>query len=194
MLNNPDWQAVFAPGGCFLREGDTIRRTALARTLARVAAEGPDAFYRGPIADALLAKIRATGGIMTQADLDAYEVKVAPALKGTYRGRTVYTTHAPTSGPVLLHMLNLVEMIDGFVEDGRTAENMHRLVEVMKCRLRPCILGLPHCLPLSLLCSWFCRAVCRAASFPLLLRVCSCLYVERASPIRPSWKRRRLRR
>ena len=133
MLNYPDWRAVFAPEGCLLREGDTIRRTALARTLETVAREGADAFYRGPIADALLKKIRETGGIMTQADLDNYSVRVQPALKGSYRGRTIYTTHAPTSGPVLLHMLNLAEMFEDFVEEGRTPLNMHRLVEIMKC-------------------------------------------------------------
>lgn len=51
------------------------------------------------------------------------------ALEGTYRGRKVYTTHAPTSGPVLLHMLNLVENYD-FLE--KNALNVHRLVEVLK--------------------------------------------------------------
>ena len=71
---------------------------------------------------------------MTQADFDNYEVKVRPALKGTYHGRTIYTTHAPTSGPVLLHMFNLLEMYDNFVEEGRTAVNVHRLVEIMKCK------------------------------------------------------------
>ena len=89
---------------------------------------------QGPIADALLKKIHLTGGIMTQEDFDSYQVKVQPALKGTYRGRTIYTTHAPTSGPVLLHMFNLLEMFDDFVEEGRTAVNVHRLVEIMKCK------------------------------------------------------------
>lgn len=70
---------------------------------------------------------------MTQEDFDGYEVKVEPALKGTYRGRTIYTTHAPTSGPVLLHMFNLLEKFDDFIQDGRTAVNVHRLVEIMKC-------------------------------------------------------------
>ena len=116
-----------------LREGDTIRRTALSRTLQRIADEGPDAFYSGPIADALIKKIHETGGIMTQEDLASYEVRVEPALKGSYRGRTIYTTHAPTSGPVLLHMFNLAEMFDDFVEGERTPLNVHRMVEIMKC-------------------------------------------------------------
>lgn len=70
---------------------------------------------------------------MTQEDLDAYEVQIQTALQGTYNGRTIYTTHAPTSGPVLLHMFNLLELFDDFIEDGRTGVNVHRLVEVMKC-------------------------------------------------------------
>lgn len=73
---------------------------------------------------------------MTQADLDNYEVKVQPALEGTYRGRKIYTTHAPTSGPVLLHMLNLVERYDDFFDEGITGLNVHRLIEIMKCEFR----------------------------------------------------------
>jgi gamma-glutamyltranspeptidase len=92
-----------------------------------------DENWKGSIADALLDKIRETGGIMTQRDLDIYEVQVRKALHGTYRGRSVYTTHAPSSGMVLLHMLNLVETMEDFVVDGRTALNTHRLVETMKC-------------------------------------------------------------
>lgn len=133
MLNYPDWKAIFAPEGCLLREGDIIRRTALSRTLERIAKEGSDSFYKGPIARALLKKIHETGGIMAQEDFDDYKVHVRPALKGTYRGRTIYTTHAPTSGAVLLHMFNLAEMFDDFVDGGRTPLNVHRLVEIMKC-------------------------------------------------------------
>lgn len=70
---------------------------------------------------------------MTLQDLADYEVKVQPALEGSYRGRKVYTTHAPTSGPVLLHMLNLLEQYEDFVKEGRTSLNMHRVIEIMKC-------------------------------------------------------------
>ncbi|KAJ7725834.1 gamma-glutamyltranspeptidase [Mycena maculata] len=129
MLGNPDYRAVFAPRGRFLREGEFINRSAYARTLAALASEGPDAFYQGPIADALVRKVRAAGGILSHADLANYTVKVDRALQGTYRGRTIYTTHAPTSGPVLLHMLNLIER---FPMAARTPLNVHRIVEVLK--------------------------------------------------------------
>ncbi|PIL36235.1 hypothetical protein GSI_01897 [Ganoderma sinense ZZ0214-1] len=132
MLNELDWQAVFAPEGRLLREGEIIRRTNLSRTLEAIAEQGPDAFYKGPIADALIDKIRATGGILTHQDLEDYKVHVSRALEGTYRGRKIYTPHAPTSGPVLQHMLNLVEHYDDLVKDGGTVLNVHRFVEAMK--------------------------------------------------------------
>lgn len=69
---------------------------------------------------------------MTQADLGGYQPIVQRALEGTYRGRKVYTTHAPTSGPVLLHILNLLEHYD-LPEEGRTLLNEHRLIEALKC-------------------------------------------------------------
>lgn len=69
---------------------------------------------------------------MTHEDLESYKVHVRPALQGTYRGRKVFTPHAPTSGPVLLHMLNLMEHYEDLL-DGQTPLNSHRLVEAMKC-------------------------------------------------------------
>ncbi|THH06520.1 hypothetical protein EW145_g4025 [Phellinidium pouzarii] len=131
IFKDPAWTAIFAPDGKILGEGETVRRTNYSRTLAAIAANGADAFYKGEIADAIVHAVQSTGGIMTHKDLEAYAVNVAPALVGTYRGRKVYTPHAPTSGPVLMHMLNLLERYD-LSGEGRTVLNTHRLVEVMK--------------------------------------------------------------
>ncbi|KAI9442113.1 gamma-glutamyltranspeptidase [Lactarius indigo] len=130
-LYNSDWSHIFAPNGVRLKEGDTIQRVNLSRTLSHIAEQGPDALYHGEIADAIISKIRAEGGIMTHEDLANYEVKVSRALEGTYRDRKVYTSHAPTSGPVLLHMLNLMEKYD-LPAEGRTDVNVHRLIEATK--------------------------------------------------------------
>lgn len=133
MLNASDWRAIFAPQGRLLKAGDTIHRTNLSRTLQTIAKEGPGAFYKGPIADAIIDKVRKTGGILSHEDLENYQVQVQHALEGSYRGRKIYTPHAPTSGPVLIHMLNLMEHYPDLVVDGRTALNTHRLIEAMKC-------------------------------------------------------------
>ncbi|KAF9478610.1 gamma-glutamyltranspeptidase [Pholiota conissans] len=129
MLKNPDWSAIFAPDGRFLKEGEKICRTNLSRTLTTIAEEGADAFYTGPIAESIVRKARLTGGILSEEDLANYTVKVERALEGKYHGKRIYTTHAPTSGAVLIHMLNLMESFD---LKERSAVNVHRLVEAMK--------------------------------------------------------------
>ena len=169
MLNAPDWKAIFAPEGRLLRQGDLIQRTNLSRTLSIIASEGADGFYKvsqnvvvaqfeydliilkGEIADAIVAKVKATGGILTHEDLESYQVIVQPALQGTYRGHRIYTTHAPTSGPVLLHMFNLLEHFEDLVEEGHTGLNTHRIVEAMKCELITCLQERPlmKCFPYS---------------------------------------------
>ncbi|KAG9126209.1 hypothetical protein FRC07_004427 [Ceratobasidium sp. 392] len=101
--------AVFAPEGRILEKGDWVKRENFSYTLTRIAAEGPDVFYTGEIATSIIDKIQQTGGIMTREDLASYQVVQRPALEGTYRGRRVYTTHAPSSGPVLLHVLNALD-------------------------------------------------------------------------------------
>ncbi|KAF5393357.1 hypothetical protein D9757_000549 [Collybiopsis confluens] len=119
MFNNPDWSAIFAPRGALLKQGDVIHRTNLSRTLSIIATEGPEAFYKGPIADSLIRKIRATGGIMTQDDLDNYSVNVYTALEGSYLDKKLYVPGAPTSGPAY-HL------------DEVSGLNAHRLVEALK--------------------------------------------------------------
>jgi gamma-glutamyltranspeptidase / glutathione hydrolase / leukotriene-C4 hydrolase len=79
----------------------------------------------------MLKKIHEEGGILTAEDFSNYKPIIKPALKGTFKNRTVYTTHAPSSGPVLLHMLNLHEKFENTSDKGLTA---HRVVEVMKCK------------------------------------------------------------
>ncbi len=101
MPNSPDWAEVFAPNGTLLVTGDTIRRTRFAETLRSIANLGADAsFYSSssPIATAFVEKVRAEGGIMTVEDIQTYKVKVDEAIEGSYRGKKVYVTGAPSSG------------------------------------------------------------------------------------------------
>lgn len=94
---------------------------------------------QGPIADSIIKKIQATGGIMTHKDLASYTPVLRPALEGTYHGgipsspRRVFTTHAPTSGPIVLFILNLLEHYS-FIGEGFTPLNVHRIVEALKCK------------------------------------------------------------
>ena len=81
----------------------------------------------------MIAAIQSAGGTVTHADLENYHVRVEPALVGTYRDRRIYTAHAPSSGPILLYMLNLLERYD-LADKHLTDLTAHRLVEAMKCK------------------------------------------------------------
>lgn len=141
LMKHPDWSPTFAPNGTLLLVGDRISRPALARTLYTIASKGASALYTGPIAHALVAKAVSTGGILTIDDLAGYEIKVAKALQGTYFGRNIYLHGAPTSGPALIQMLNLMERYEGLREEGRTGVNVHRSVEAMKCAFAHSLYG-----------------------------------------------------
>src|SRR5262249_60289798 len=68
----PATAKIFFADGRPLPPGATLLQRDLADTLAAIAREGPAAFYRGAIADKLVAAVRAAGGIMTRADLERY--------------------------------------------------------------------------------------------------------------------------
>ncbi|KAL0581320.1 hypothetical protein V5O48_000696 [Marasmius crinis-equi] len=129
MLNNPDWSPIWSRNGSLLKENDLYVNKNLSKTLSLIANEGPDAFYKGSIADSLVKKVQEAGGILTKADFENYTANVYQSLQGSYLGKKVHVPKAPTSGPALLHMLNIIEHYN-FTE--RNEVNTHRLVEAEK--------------------------------------------------------------
>lgn len=130
----PDWSPVFAPEGEALREGQWIKREALADTLESIAKNGAKAFYEGPIAQSMVDHVQANGGILTMEDMKNYKPLIKEPSVGFYQGRKVYTSPAPTSGPTLISILNILERynLGKFSQDINL--DMHRLVEAMKCK------------------------------------------------------------
>ncbi|KAJ3576028.1 hypothetical protein NP233_g698 [Leucocoprinus birnbaumii] len=129
MVSHPDWKPLFAPNGTLVKEGDWVRRENYAQTLAVIAEQGPDAFYEGPIADSIIKKVRENGGILSHQDLKDYRIKFERPLMGTYRGRKIYTTHAPGAGILLVQILNVLENYD---MSKRTPLTVHRIIEAIK--------------------------------------------------------------
>ncbi|CAA9285815.1 MAG: Gamma-glutamyltranspeptidase [uncultured Corynebacteriales bacterium] len=84
------------PAGTVLRDPD------LADTLDRLGAEGPAPFYTGDVARRVSAHVRAGGGLITEADLAAYEVVEREPVRVRYRDREVLTNPPPNAGGVLL--------------------------------------------------------------------------------------------
>ncbi len=90
--------------------GTLFKQPVLARTLRRLAEAGGEDFYTGEIARTIAADMEAHGGWLTLEDLRKFPTPVAsPPLRGTYRGRDVYTLPPPAGGWVVLQILKILE-------------------------------------------------------------------------------------
>jgi gamma-glutamyltranspeptidase/glutathione hydrolase len=115
------------------RAGDRLVQKDLGRTLRRVAEQGPDGFYTGPVADLLAAEMRRGGGLITQADLAAYRAQLRKPVHGTYRGYDVYAPPPPSSGGTcLVEMLNVLENFDLHGQGRWSPETLHVMTETMR--------------------------------------------------------------
>jgi len=130
---NPAALAQFTRGGRAYEPGETLVQPELARTLARLAAKGPDDFYRGETARLIEKEMKAQGGLITLKDLAAYRARVRKPLKGSYRGFDVLTVPPPSGGGLaVLEMLNVIEGFD-LKELGRdSAPLLHLEAEAMR--------------------------------------------------------------
>lgn len=112
----PDTAKFYAPGGTALAVGTTVKNPELARLLRRIADEGPDAFYTGDNAKALVAAVTGTAvntGDMTLGDLAAYQAKERPAVCSKYRGYKVCGMGPPSSGATtVFQILGMLERFD----------------------------------------------------------------------------------
>lgn len=98
----PATAAVFTAEGAPLIAGTLLRQPNLARTLRSIDALGRDGFYKGGVAQTLVASIRAAGGIMTEADLANYRAIDRPPVTCGHRGMTIVTSPPPSSGGVAI--------------------------------------------------------------------------------------------
>jgi gamma-glutamyltranspeptidase/glutathione hydrolase len=125
-------RAQFLPGDRVPAPGTIFRQPDLARTLRLIADSGPAVFYRGQIADLIVAEMRRGDGIITKADLAAYEPKWRPPVRVTYRGYTVYSMPPSSSGGVTLgEILNIMEGYDPAPPFG-SARLLHLETEAMR--------------------------------------------------------------
>ena len=112
--------------------GQTVRNPDLADTYGLVAAGGPDAFYRGDVADRIDEDMRANGGLLRKQDLTAYRTETTTPLRGRYRGLDIATNRPPGGGVMLVEMLNMLECFDLRGMGHNSPEYIRTLAEVMK--------------------------------------------------------------
>jgi gamma-glutamyltranspeptidase/glutathione hydrolase len=115
------------------RAGDRLVLPELARSLRIIAEKGRDGFYRGALADLLVAEMKRGGGLITHADLAGYAAKVRRPVRGSYRGHDIYGPPPPSSGGTcLVEMLNILENFD-LKKSGRySPRTLHLMTEAMR--------------------------------------------------------------
>ncbi|MGK0169184.1 MAG: gamma-glutamyltranspeptidase/glutathione hydrolase [Gammaproteobacteria bacterium] len=122
----------FRPDGSLKRIGDLVRNPDLARTLAFIAKDGADTFYRGEIADAIAHDMQRHGGLLSKHDLETYETVRGDPLWGSYRGHDIATNQPPGGGIMLLEMLNILEQFDLASLGHNSADYIRTVCEAMK--------------------------------------------------------------
>ena len=121
------------PGGGTWAGGDRLVLTDLGKSLRAIATEGPDAFYKGWIADRIAEDMAANGGLISKEDLAAYEAKERAPLKGTFRGFDIAAMPPPSSGgTALIQMLNMIENFELKSKGPSSAEARHIEIEAMR--------------------------------------------------------------
>ena len=127
----PAARALYTHDGALYAVGEVMVQADLARTLSRLAAEGPDVFYRGAIADEIAADFASNGGYISKEDLESYRVNVTEPIRGLYRDHRVTAAGPPAGGLTLLQMLNFLEGYDLASHGWPSTAAARRLVEAM---------------------------------------------------------------
>ena len=132
LSRDPAWSVDFAPNGTRVGLGDIMTRRRYADTLSTVAEEGPDAFYKGAIAKSIVDAVQADNGTMTLEDIQNYAVAIRNVAEIDYRGYSIASTTAPSSGIVALSVLKVLEKYDDFFAPGNVNLSTHRMNEAIR--------------------------------------------------------------
>jgi gamma-glutamyltranspeptidase / glutathione hydrolase len=129
----PNVAAIFLNEGKPWRAGDRFIQSDLAATLKAIAKDGPDAFYKGAIADAVVAASEAHGGILSKADFEGYTVAETEPVRCSYRGYDIASAPPPSSGgTTICEILNILEGYPMTFLGYHSADSIHYMTEAMR--------------------------------------------------------------
>lgn len=134
LKNNPaSLRKFYKPDGTNYEVGEIFKQPDLAWTLSEIAAGGIDAFYRGSVAEKIVADMEAHNGLITLDDLANYEVIEREPVRGTFRGYDIAAMPAPSSGGThVIQMLNILENFPLAEMGAESADALHLMAEAMK--------------------------------------------------------------
>ncbi|TPJ56899.1 gamma-glutamyltransferase [Mesorhizobium sp. B2-7-1] len=113
--------------------GETLVQPDLAASLSAISEKGPDAFYKGAIADEIVKASGAKGGILAKGDFEQYAVRELKPVTCSYRGYEIISSPPPSSGGVIIcEILNVLEGYPLSYLGSGSAETVHVMVEAMR--------------------------------------------------------------
>jgi len=112
--------------------GQTVTLPNLGESMRRIAEDGADALYEGPIGEAIAEEIQSKGGFMTVDDLAGFEVEWLDPISTTYNGAEVYELGPNNQGQIALEALNIAEEIGAGEHAYDSPERVHAFAEAMK--------------------------------------------------------------
>jgi gamma-glutamyltranspeptidase/glutathione hydrolase len=107
---DPESAAVFLEDGKAPALYSLIRNPGLGRALRLIQKDGRDAYYKGDIAKAIVAKVQSGGGVMSLDDLAGFQSEWVEPISTTYHGYDVFELPPPGQGFAALEMLNILEV------------------------------------------------------------------------------------
>jgi len=128
----PSSTKIWFRDGAPLQMGDVVKNPDLARTLRAIATQGPAGFYTGPVAVALVAGMKAHGGIITEDDLAAMQAFEDAPISVNYKGYDVYECPPNSQGFTMLYALNLLEGFNLRYMGHNSAAYLHVVTESLK--------------------------------------------------------------
>lgn len=128
----PAASSTFLPNGRAPQPGDIFVQKNLGRTLRTLAAGGREAFYRGPIARAIVEYCQKNGGFLSMEDFAAHRSEWVEPIASTYRGYTLHEIPPNGQGLAALLLLNILEGIDLQSMRGDPERYYHTLIEATK--------------------------------------------------------------
>lgn len=118
-----------------MKSNEVFRQPQLARTLQRIASQGPNDFYEGETAALLVAQMQRDGGLITKQDLSDYRVVWREPLRFEWRGNVIHTAPLPSSGGIALaQLLGMKDARSGDFKglELNSARYIHLLAEIEK--------------------------------------------------------------
>lgn len=128
----PGFEEIFMPGGKAPEKGEVFKNPYLANTLELIGKEGCDVFYKGEIAEKIVAYVKEQGGFLSLKDFENHTSEWVEPISTNYRGYDVWELPPNGQGTAVLQMLNILENYNIAEMGFGSPEYMHLFVEAKK--------------------------------------------------------------